>query len=123
LAGVFIAKKKPPLAFLKPFCKQMQDLEEKGVIIQSLDRDPYVCKVRLLFGIVDTPARAYVTNMKSFNSRHTSGGGCLHCWHPGKELVCLMKAKAKSSLRTKPLFTITKRLVLQHFGLERRLRE
>jgi hypothetical protein len=45
----------------------------------------YVCRALLLFASFDSVAKPVVMNIKSFNSRDPTGGGCPVCKHPGQE--------------------------------------
>lgn len=81
LAGLWFGSKKPNmLTFLKPFTEGMSRLHN-GIQLYSPDiMANFTCRVMLLCGTCDLPAKAMVYNMIQFNGNY----GCSHCLQSGK---------------------------------------
>ncbi len=69
LVGLSLSLKKPPMqAYLKPFIEEMKVLYSEGFQVEIPLEGTQTIKVRLLQGIFDSPARAYVLNIVSYNN-------------------------------------------------------
>ena len=78
------------MTFLKPFNESVSHLYSKGVEVFSPDiKKSFVCRVMLLCGTCDLPAKAMVYNMMQFNGNH----GCSHCLQSGKHLAVGVRGK------------------------------
>ena len=76
LAGLWFGDVKPQMvSFLKPICKELEDLESRGVEISIAGTEPFICKCFLLAGTCDLPAKCIVCNSTQFNGYY----GCFKC--------------------------------------------
>ena len=79
LGGVWFGSKKPNMQlFLRPLREALHKLEVIGVRISQF----IVCKVILLAGTLDLPAKSLVTNFRQYNGFY----GCSKCLQPGNTL-------------------------------------
>ena len=85
LAGLWLGHQKPDmLLFLKLFTESLTTLYSEGVRFSSPDiQETFICRVMLLCGTCDLPAKAIVYNMLQFNGYY----GCSLCKQSGKQLT------------------------------------
>ena len=82
LAGLWFGEEKPNMSFyLKPIVEELITLKTHGLEVNSphVSR-PFICKVVLLAGSCDLPAKCLVLNSIQYNGMY----GCAKCRQPGK---------------------------------------
>ena len=85
LGGLWFGPKKPTMmSYTEPFVKTLQELETSGIEINSSInsevKEPFICKVVVIGGTADLPARSVVCNTIQFNGKY----GCCKCFQPGE---------------------------------------
>ena len=82
LAGLWFGEAKPNMSiYLKTVVKELITLENPGIEISSpFVPTPFMCKVILLAGSCDLPAKCLVLNSVQFNGNY----GCSKCLQPGE---------------------------------------
>ena len=82
LAGLWFGEEKPNMSFyLKPIVEELITLENHGIEISSPHiSKQFICKVILLAGSCDLPAKCFVLNSVQYNGKY----GCAKCLQPGK---------------------------------------
>lgn len=80
LGGLWFGPKKPTMmSFTEPFVKSLQFLETEGIQIETAS-ESFNCKVLLIGGTADLPARSVLCNTVQFNGKY----GCCKCLQPGE---------------------------------------
>lgn len=82
LGGLWFGEAKPNMGiYLKAMVKELMQLENQGIVISSpFVPAPFLCKVILLAGSCDLPAKCLVLNSMQFNGNC----GCSKCFQPGE---------------------------------------
>ena len=82
LAGLWFGEEKPNMSFyLKPIVEELIILENRGIEVRSPHvSKPFICKVVLLAGSCDLPAKCIVLNSVQYNGYY----GFAKCLQPGK---------------------------------------
>lgn len=85
LGGLWFGSSKPNMhVFLRPFWKALSRLELHGTVVQAWGSvQNMVCKVVLLAGTCDLPAKCLVHNSRQYNGFM----GCSKCLQPGATLT------------------------------------
>ena len=79
LGGLWFGPKKPTMiSYTEPFVRSLQELEKEGVNI-TMENETFTCKVAVIGGTADLPARSIVCNTIQFNGKY----GCCKCFQPG----------------------------------------
>lgn len=78
LSGIWFGSDPSFELYLKPFIKEMNDLDERKIVVKT-DNTEKAVTVRLLLFSADLPAKCKVQKFKQFNGEF----GCSCCIHPG----------------------------------------
>lgn len=78
LSGIWFGADPSFELYLKPLIKEMNDLDERKIIVSVNDTNKMVT-VRILLMTADLPAKSKVLKMKQYNDEF----GCSYCLHPG----------------------------------------
>ena len=80
LGGLWLGPKKPTMiSYTEPFIKTLQKLETEGIEIKS-NLYTFTCKVIVIAGSADLPAKSIICNTMQFNGKY----GCSKCLQPGE---------------------------------------
>ena len=97
-AGMWFGNGKPNmLRYFQPFHSCQREMETLGVPVVSPEAGNFICRVLLLAGTCNLPAKCLVFNTIQLNGFY----GCLKCKQPGKSVTvhCLGRNSTLLSIR------------------------